>query len=99
LYLEVEKELSRAKREKREVSGDKETRFYCIRCGTKRASSFLRNGSYSRRLGTEVSFITLKVPKLRCICGGNVRLDTKVLLSRGRGSGMTFTSELWSSRA
>ncbi|MDI6690189.1 MAG: transposase, partial [Actinomycetota bacterium] len=84
LYLEIEKELSRGKREKREVSRDKETRFYCIRFGTKRASSFLRNGSYSRRLGTEAGSITLKVPKLRCICGGNVRLDTKVFFKGKR---------------
>ena len=56
----------------------------CARCGAQERRAFRRNGSYPRRLQTLAGSLTLKVPRLRCGCGGHVPLRFPVLEPRRR---------------
>ena len=47
---------------------------FCQRCGTRQSRQFSRNGFRKRRLITRWADIEIHLPRLRCQCGGSVRL-------------------------
>lgn len=46
----------------------------CNACGSRVKSGFSRKGFYSRSLGTLMGVLELRVPRIRCRCGGDVRI-------------------------
>ena len=53
----------------------------CCRCGSSRSQLFSRNGFRSRRpLSTEWGEWSLELPRVRCECGGSVKIDFGDLL-------------------
>ena len=53
----------------------------CCRCGSTRSQRFSRNGFRRRKpLVTQWGEITLELPRVRCECGGSVRIDFGELL-------------------
>jgi hypothetical protein len=52
----------------------------CSRCGSQRRCDFNYSGSYRRGLAWAQGWIELRIPRLRCRCGGNVRADFGALL-------------------
>ena len=52
----------------------------CWQCGSRASHRFSRNGFRSRQLLTRWGPLTIYVPRVRCICGGSVRLDFGGLL-------------------
>ncbi len=47
---------------------------YCQRCGSRQSRQFSRNGYRMRRLGTPWVDLVIPLPRLRCQCGGSVRI-------------------------
>jgi transposase-like protein len=47
----------------------------CCRCGSTKSHRFSRNGFRTRRLLTRWGELSVDVPRVRCECGGSVRLD------------------------
>jgi hypothetical protein len=47
----------------------------CSRCGSQRQCDFNYNGSYQRRVVFAEGCARLRIPRLRCRCGGNVPAD------------------------
>lgn len=56
----------------------------CRRCGTCRQCDFRRNGHYKRRLTVVDGTITLRVPLVKCRCGGYVGVRWKTIAYRLR---------------
>jgi transposase-like protein len=52
----------------------------CSRCGTSASNRFTRNGFRERHLLTLWGVITIYLPRVRCVCGGSVRIDFGGLL-------------------
>jgi len=70
------RELLRASQTER-VSG-----WRCSRCGSRRAAEFRYSGAYRRRLGLAEGTVTLRIPRIRCRCGGSVPPDFGGLLPK-----------------
>lgn len=47
----------------------------CCRCGSTKSYRFSRNGFRTRRLLTRWGELSVDLPRVRCECGGSVRLD------------------------
>lgn len=54
----------------------------CSRCGSAQQCDLRYNGSYVRTVDFEDGSAQLRIPRLRCRCGGNVRADLAPLLER-----------------
>lgn len=54
----------------------------CSRCGSRRKCDFNYNGSYMRTVVFEDGDAVLRIPRLRCRCGGNVPGDFEPVLCR-----------------
>ena len=54
----------------------------CSRCGGQHKCDFNYNGSYRRVIDFAEGSAQLRIPRLRCCCGGNVRADFGALLLR-----------------
>jgi len=52
----------------------------CCRCGSRASHRFSRNGFRERRLLTCWGLLTIHLPRVRCACGGSVRIDFDSLL-------------------
>lgn len=52
----------------------------CVNCKTRESQHFSRNGSRPRTLGFKDFVITIRLPRVVCVCGGSVRLDFGGLL-------------------
>lgn len=56
----------------------------CRRCESRLRADFRRNGPYRRKLLVLEGMIELRVPMVRCRCGGYVNIEWQVLAKRGR---------------
>ncbi len=54
----------------------------CSRCGSQRQRDFNYGGSYVRTVDFEDGSAQLRIPRLRCRCGGNVRAELAPVLER-----------------
>ena len=52
----------------------------CCRCGSKASHRFSRNGFRKRHLLTRWGPLVIHLPRVRCVCGGSVRIDFDGLL-------------------
>jgi hypothetical protein len=52
----------------------------CCRCGSNASHRFSRNGLRIRHLLTRWGLLTIHLPRVRCVCGGSVRIDFDGLL-------------------
>ena len=52
----------------------------CLHCGSRASHWFSRNGFRERHLLTRWGFLTIHLPRVRCICGGSVQIDFGGLL-------------------
>ena len=52
----------------------------CCRCGSKASHRFSRNGFRERHLLTQWGPLVIHLPRVRCVCGGSVRIDFDGLL-------------------
>jgi|GEM_PF-554550 transposase-like protein len=52
----------------------------CCRCGSRKSRRFTRNGFRERQLLTRWGELCVDVPRVRCECGGSVRIDFGGLL-------------------
>lgn len=52
----------------------------CCRCGSRASHRFSRNGFRERHLLTWWGLLTIHLPRVRCECGGSVRIDFDSLL-------------------
>jgi transposase-like protein len=52
----------------------------CCRCGSRASRRFSRNGFRERHLLTQWGTLTIQLPRVRCACGGGVRIDFGGLL-------------------
>jgi hypothetical protein len=52
----------------------------CSRCGTRRSHRFSRNGFRQRQLLTHWGMLSIDLPRVRCECGGSVKIDFGGLL-------------------
>ena len=52
----------------------------CCRCGSKASHRFSRNGFRERQLLTRWGPLVIHLPRIRCVCGGSVRIDFDGLL-------------------
>jgi transposase-like protein len=60
------------------------TQAQCKRCGTRAAWRFQRNGHYSRCVETLWGRVTVRMPQLKCDCGGSVQVAFQTLRPRQR---------------
>jgi len=54
----------------------------CRRCGSRQAAEFRYSGVYRRKLGLAEGTVTLRIPRLRCRCGGSVPPEFGALLPK-----------------
>ena len=87
LQAEVTDLLGREKYARRGVAGSARTRARCSGCGATWRSRFVRGGSYGRTLLTVAAAVTVKVPRVACICGGTVPLAFGTIGRYERGWG------------
>lgn len=57
-----------------------EVKGRCVRCQSHSVRRFSRNGYRPRSLLTPVGWIDFLLPRVRCVCGGSVRLDLDGLM-------------------
>ena len=67
--------LGRARYQRRATAPPRRTGARCSRCGQDWAPRFARAGSYPRTLLTRDALIALRVPRVSCVCGGQVPLE------------------------
>jgi transposase-like protein len=58
--------------------------WVCPRCGTSLRSKFRRDGHYRRKLLTLQGEVTLRVPLIRCKCGGYIPASWRIVPARMR---------------
>jgi transposase-like protein len=79
LAVEVREWLSRSRHKRRGVLGHRRSRAECGRCGSCRAADFSRNGYRPRQLVTGFGVLNFRLPRVRCRCGGSVRMPFSTL--------------------
>ena len=67
-----------------EKAGGESTNWVCRHCGTRLRKMFRRNGRYQRWIVTMVGPVLVRVPLIRCKCGGYVTTPWKMLRPRSR---------------
>lgn len=72
LQAEVTELLGRAKSERRRLDDLTLVEACCNKCGTQYRQNFLRAGTYPRSLLSLDTLLELRVPRIRCVCGGVV---------------------------
>ena len=72
---EVTALLGRAPYERRRGGPQRRTGAVCSHCQLDWTTRFLRAGSYRRTLLTLDAQVTLRVPRVSCVCGGTVPLE------------------------
>jgi hypothetical protein len=75
LAEEVTGLLGRAKYQRRRAAPQRSAGTGCSRCGQDWAPRFARAGSYRRTLLTLEAAVTVRVPRVACICRGTVPLE------------------------
>ncbi|NPV65672.1 MAG: hypothetical protein HPY64_00880 [Anaerolineae bacterium] len=76
---EVEAWLHRGYYERRAKVGARQGGAQCLRCGTRQARRFSRNGHRYRQLVTSFGVLDIGVPRVICACGGSVRIPFSML--------------------
>jgi transposase-like protein len=79
LQEEVTALLGREKSVRRDLADWTEVEARCNRCQACYRAQFYRDGFYSRSLLTFEAWVQLKVPRLRCVCGGVVDFSSAYL--------------------
>jgi transposase-like protein len=62
---------------RRQVTRQSQAR--CQKCGGQKACQFLRNGYRERQLVTQFGVIHYRLPRVRCACGGSVRIPFSMM--------------------
>lgn len=78
LEAEVENWLFRKPYEKRQ-SVHRLGQAICQRCGRRDARAFSRNGHRERQMVTTYGVVRYKLPRVKCECGGSVRLPFSIV--------------------
>ena len=76
----VREQVGRDRRERERPGPEARSAWRCSRCGSQRQCDFNYSGSYRRGLAFAQGWVQLRIPRLRCRCGGNVRADFGALL-------------------
>ena len=77
---EVTQFLGRKHYQRRHHTKTKEISAMCTKCKSRDRRNFRRNGYYERGLATTYGHIRLGMPQLKCVCGGTVTYQSKVIL-------------------
>lgn len=77
---EVDADLGPRGERKEGVSG----KLVCRKCGTQLRAKFRRNGGYRRQIVTMEGVVTVRVPLIKCVCGGYATFPWKTLPPRAR---------------
>ena len=72
---EVTARLGRARYVRRRQGPQRRAGAVCSQCQIDWAPRFTRAGSYRRTLLTTAALVTLRVPRVSCVCGGTVPLE------------------------
>jgi transposase-like protein len=81
----VAEELGRERGELRRASQEgRVSRWRCSRCGSQQAGEFRYSGSYQRTVVFAEGSARLRIPRIRCRCGGSVPPDFGALLPKRR---------------
>jgi transposase-like protein len=76
----VREQVGRGRGERERPGPEARSAWRCSRCGSQRQCDFNYSGSYRRGLAFAEGWVQLRIPRLRCRCGGNVRADFGALL-------------------
>jgi transposase-like protein len=76
---EASEYLGRGHHERRDEMNHRQTQATCPRCGSRHQRDFSRNGYRSRQLVTLWGILHVWLPRVKCQCGGSVRLDFGLL--------------------
>jgi len=79
LVKDVDSWLYRGHHERREQVGKRQSRASCVRCGSHQAKDFSRNGYRERQIVTTYGVVDFALPRVRCQCGGSVRIPFSIL--------------------
>jgi len=52
---------------------------HCQKCGSQKASEFMRNGYRNRTIVTQFGVIPFRLPRVKCVCGGSVQLPFSIM--------------------
>lgn len=63
----------------RRASVSRQTQARCQRCGSQRATDFMRNGRRKRQLVTTFGVLDFWLPRVVCACGGSVSVPFSIL--------------------
>ncbi len=74
IYAQADAAVGRPNGARRNRKDHSEGDACCNKCGTRIKSRFSRKGFYPRSLGTLMGMLKLRVPRIRCRCGGDVRI-------------------------
>src|SRR5947209_5386967 len=67
---EVTALLGRAKYARRRTGPQRPAGVRCSRCGLDWAARLRRDGHYARLVLTRYAVVAVRIPRLRCVCGG-----------------------------
>jgi putative transposase len=79
LEAEAEAVLGRRSHARRDKGDRREVQACCPRCGTRRRQALVRNGHRRRSVATLWGVLDIWLPRIRCECGGSVRVRYSVL--------------------
>lgn len=72
----------RRRRRVPKASAEERSPWRCSRCGTDRSAEFNYSGWYERTVVFSDGDVAVRIPRIRCRCGGNVRPDFGVALPK-----------------
>jgi transposase-like protein len=81
---EVDILLGRVKSQRRDLADPVEVKAICHRCRSHQRHNFYRDGKYRRSLLTGPAYVSIRVPRLSCICGGTVGYQSKLFAPHQR---------------
>jgi transposase-like protein len=79
LVADVDNWLYRRCHERRQQMGKHQSRAVCQCCGSRQAQHFSRNGYRERQIVTGYGVVDFVLPRVRCQCGGSVRIPFSIL--------------------
>lgn len=79
LVADVDSWLYRGHHKRRQQVGKRQSRASCLACGSQQAEDFSRNGYRERQMVTTYGVLNFALPRVRCQCGGSVRIPFSIL--------------------
>lgn len=79
LVADVDNWLYRGHHARRQQVGKRQSRASCLGCGSHQAKDFSRNGYRERQIVTTYGVVNFALPRVRCQCGGSVRIPFSIL--------------------